>query len=129
MKKIRIAFTLALMTVIMSVLAGCGKETIDGDWILLKEENADGSIYSREYLEEQGITEEYHIDGDTGTYTCHLLGQEIGFDINVVDNGDGSYDFMIGDILFQTANLKGNTLYYVIGEGDDAQTFVFERKK
>ena len=129
MKKIRIAFALALMTAVLSVLAGCGNKTIDGDWIIFKEENADGSIYSREYLEEQGILEEYHIEGDAGTYTCHLLGQDITFDITVVDNGKGSYDFMVGDILFQTVTFKGDSFYYAIGEGDDSQTFVFERKK
>ena len=129
MKKIRIAFALALMTAVLSVLVGCGNKTIDGDWIIFKEENADGSIYSREYLEEQGILEEYHIEGDAGTYTCHLLGQDITFDITVVDNGKGSYDFMVGDILFQTVTFKGDSFYYVIGEGDDSQTFVFERKK
>ena len=129
MKKISIILTTVLMTAMMCVLAGCGGKTIDGDWIILKEENADGSVYSREYLEEQGITEEYHIEGGAGTYTCHLLGQEISFDITVVDNGKGSYDFMIGEILFQSVTFKGNTFYYVIGEGNDAQTFVFERKK
>ena len=129
MKRISIAFALALMTAMMCMLAGCGGKTIDGDWIIFKEENADGSIFSREYLEEKGILEEYHIEGDAGTYTCHLMGKDIGFDIDVIDKGNGTYDFMIGDILFQTVTFKGDTFTYVVGEGQDAQTFVFERKK
>ena len=128
MKKIRFLLAAVLMTVVMAALAGCGNKTIDGDWIILKEENADGSVYSREYLEDKGITEEYHIEGETGTYTCHLLGKEISFDITVVDKGNDTYDFMAGDIVFQTVTLKGKTFYYVVGEGNDAQTFVFERK-
>lgn len=116
--------------VIMSVmLSGCGNATIEGDWVLVKEEFADGEIMNQSELEEIGIAETYRISGDQVEYTCLLLGTEINLDMDLVDNGDGTYEFKVGEISFATVTLKRNTFFYVVGEGDDATTFYYERQK
>ena len=125
MKKIRIMIAAALMTAMMAVLAGCGNKTLEGDWILKTETDASGDVMTREELEEKGISESYHIEGNVATYNCHLLGNDISFDLDVVDKGDGRYDFMVNDYVFQSVKFKGDVFYYVAGEGKDAVSFVF----
>ena len=129
MKKIRIMIAAALMTAMMAVLAGCGNKTLEGDWILKTETDASGVVMTREELEEKGISESYHIEGNVATYNCHLLGNDISFDLDVVDKGDGRYDFMVNDYIFQSVTFKGDVFSYVAGEGKDAVAFVFERVK
>ena len=129
MKKARIILTVLTAAVMMCLIAGCGKKTLDGDWTLLREENADGSVYTREDLKEMGISEHYHIGDDKAEYTCMLLGKEISFELDVVESGKNVYEFYAGDLLFQTVTLKGDIMTYGVGEGDDAQIFVFERDK
>ena len=129
MKKIRIMIAVALMTAMMAVLAGCGNKTLEGDWILKTETDASGVVMTREELEEKGISESYHIEGNVATYNCHLLGNDISFDLDVVDKGDGKYDFMVNDYVFQNVTFKGDVFSYVAGEGKDAVAFVFERVK
>ena len=129
MKKIRIMIAAALMTAMMAVLAGCGNKTLEGDWILKTETDASGVVMTREELEEKGISESYHIEGNVATYNCHLLGNDISFDLDVVDKGDGRYDFMVNDYVFQSVTFKGDVFSYVAGEGKDAVAFVFERVK
>lgn len=129
MKKIRIMIAAALMTAMMAVLAGCGNKTLEGDWILKTETDASGVVMTREELEEKGISESYHIEGNVATYNCHLLGNDISFDLDVVDKGDGKYDFMVNDYVFQSVTFKGDVFSYVAGEGKDAVAFVFERVK
>lgn len=128
MKRFRVLSVLLAAVMLLS-LAGCGKATIEGDWVLVKETWGDGSVWSKEQLEDEGIAETYHIEGDTVSYTCHVLGQDIKFDMDLVDNGDGTYTFKIGDIVFATATLKKNTFSYTVGEGKDASTMYFERQK
>ena len=129
LNKIRIISVVMLMTVMMAVLAGCGKKTLDGDWIIRSETDKSGIVLTREELEEKGVVETYHIEGETATYNCTLLGNDISFDLNVVDKGDGKYDFMVNDFVFQSVTLSGDIFSYVTGEGEDAVAFVFERVK
>ena len=129
MKKISIILTAVLMTIMMAVLAGCGKKTLDGDWIIRSETDTSGVVMTREELEEKGVVENYHIEGDVATYNCTLLGNDITFDLDVVDKGDGKYDFMVNDFVFQSVTLSGDIFSYVTGEGEDAVAFVFERVK
>ena len=129
MKKISIILTAVLMTAMMCVLAGCGKKTLDGDWIIRSETDTSGVVMTREELEEKGVVETYHIEGDVATYNCTLLGNDITFDLDVVDKGDGKYDFMVNDFVFQSVTLSGDIFSYVTGEGEDAVAFVFERVK
>ena len=127
LNKIRIISVVILMTVMMAVLAGCGKKTLDGDWIIRSETDKSGIVLTGEELEEKGVVETYHIEGETATYNCTLLGNDISFDLNVVDKGDGKYDFMVNDFVFQSVTFKGDIFSYIAGEGDDAVVFVFER--
>jgi hypothetical protein len=129
MKKISIILTTVLMTIMMAVLAGCGKKTLDGDWIIRSETDTSGVVMTREELEEKGVVETYHIEGDVATYNCTLLGNDITFDLDIVDKGDGKYDFMVNDFVFQSVTLSGDIFSYVTGEGEDAVAFVFERVK
>ena len=129
MKKISIILTAVLMTAMMCVLAGCGKKTLDGDWIIRSETDTSGVVMTREELEEKGVVETYHIEGNVATYNCTLLGNDITFDLDVVDKGDGKYDFMVNDFVFQSVTLSGDIFSYVTGEGEDAVAFVFERVK
>lgn len=129
MKKISIILTAVLMTIMMAVLAGCGKKTLDGDWIIRSETDTNGVVMTREELEEKGVVETYHIEGNVATYNCTLLGNDITFDLDVVDKGDGKYDFMVNDFVFQSVTLSGDIFSYVTGEGEDAVAFVFERVK
>ena len=127
LKKIRIISVVMLMTVMMAVLAGCGKKTLDGDWIIRSETDKSGIVLTREELEEKGVVETYHIEGNIATYNCTLLGNDISFDLDIVDKGDGKYDFMVNDFVFQSVTFSGDIFSYIAGEGDDAVVFVFER--
>ena len=127
LNKIRIISVVMLMTVMMAVLAGCGKKTLDGDWIIRSETDKSGIVLTREELEEKGVVETYHIEGNIATYNCTLLGNDISFDLDIVDKGDGKYDFMVNDFVFQSVTFSGDIFSYVAGEGDDAVVFVFER--
>ena len=127
LNKIRIISVVMLMTVMMAVLAGCGKKTLDGDWIIRSETDKGGIVLTREELEEKGVVETYHIEGNIATYNCTLLGNDISFDLDIVDKGDGKYDFMVNDFVFQSVTFSGDIFSYIAGEGDDAVVFVFER--
>ena len=130
MKKVRIALMLVMIIIMSIMITGCGNATIEGDWVLVKEEFADGEVLNQSELEKEGISEKYHISGDKVGYTCMLFGQEINLELDLVDNGDGTYDFVIGDLSFVSAvKLKRNTFTYVTGEGDNEATFTFERQK
>lgn len=129
MKKVRLAMILVTIIIMSIMITGCGNATIEGDWVLVKEEFEDGEVLNQSELEEQGISEKYHISGDKVDYTCLVLGQEINLEMELIDNGDGTYEFRIGNISFATATLKRNTFTYDIGEGNDAATFTFERQK
>lgn len=127
LKKIRFIPVIMLMAFMMAVLTACGKKSLEGDWIIRSETDTSGTVLTREELEQKGVVETYHIEGDIATYNCTLLGKDITFDLDVVDKGDGNYDFMVNEYVFQSVTLKGDVFTYVAGEGDDAVAFVFER--
>lgn len=127
MKRIKSLTAVLMMVSMLVILTGCGKKTLEGDWVIRSETDSSGTVLSREELEEKGVFETYHIEGDTATYNCTLLGSDISFDLDVVDKGDGNYDFMVNEYVFQSVTLKGDIFTYVTGEGDDAVAFVFER--
>lgn len=127
MKKIKSLTAVLMMVSMLVILTGCGKKTLEGDWVIRSETDSSGTVLTREELEEKGVFETYHIEGDTATYNCTLLGSDISFDLDVVDKGDGNYDFMVNEYVFQSVTLKGDIFTYVTGEGDDAVAFVFER--
>lgn len=127
MKRIKSLTAVLMMVSMLVILTGCGKKTLEGDWVIRSETDSSGTVLSREELEEKGVFETYHIEGDTASYNCTLLGSDISFDLDVVDKGDGNYDFMVNEYVFQSVTLKGDIFTYVTGEGDDAVAFVFER--
>ena len=129
MRKIRIAIIAAVVSVIMFALTGCGKETIQGDWQLVKEVDADGTVYLQEDLEDLGVAESYHIEEDVVSYTCHVMGQDISFDMDLVDTGNNQYQFKLKDMVFATVTLKGDTFTYTVKSEEEVDTMYFERVK
>lgn len=129
MRKIRITLIAAVVSVIMFALAGCGKETIQGDWQLVKEVDADGTVYTQEDLEDIGVAESYHIEEDVVSYTCHVMGQDISFDMDLVDTGNNQYQFKLKDMVFATVTLKGDTFTYTVKGEEEVDTMYFERVK
>ena len=129
MRKIRITLIAAVVSVIMFALTGCGKETIQGDWQLVKEVDADGTVYLQEDLEEIGVAESYHIEEDVVSYTCHVMGQDISFDMDLVDTGNNQYQFKLKDMVFATVKLKGDTFTYTVKGEEEVDTMYFERVK
>lgn len=127
MRKIRITLIAAVVSVIMFALTGCGKETIQGDWQLVKEVDADGTVYTQEDLEEIGVAESYHIEEDVVSYTCHVMGQDISFDMDLVDTGNNQYQFKLKDMVFATVTLKGDTFTYTVKGEEEVDTMYFER--
>lgn len=128
MKKFRVLSVLMMLVMVFS-LAGCGSQTIEGDWVLVKEVWGDGTVIDKDELKEEGIGETYHIEGEDVKYTCLVMGKEINLNMKLVENSDGTYTFQIGTIDFATVTFKGNKLQYTIGEGNDASTMYFERQK
>ena len=113
----------------MVMLAGCGKSTIQGDWVLVKEVDKDGTVLTQSDLEDLGIAESYHIEENVVTYTCNLMGKDITFDLDLIDNGDNTYDFMLKEWAFATVTLKGDTFTYTVEGEEESDTMYFERVK
>ena len=129
MRKIRITLIAAVVLVILFALTGCGKETIQGDWVLVKEVDADGTVYTQEDLEDIGVAESYHIEEDVVSYTCHVMGRDISFDMDLVDTGNNQYQFKLKDMVFATVTLKGDTFTYTVKGEEEVDTMYFERVK
>ncbi len=127
MRKIRATVLLFMIAITMVVLAGCGKSTIQGDWVLVKEVDKDGTVLTQSDLEDLGIAESYHIEEDVVTYTCNLMGKDITFDLDLIDNGDNTYDFMLKEWVFATVTLKGDTFTYTVEGEEESDTMYFER--
>ena len=129
MKIIKNSFVAAIVIAAVFALTGCGKETIQGDWVLVKEVDADGTVYTQEDLEDIGVAESYHIEEDVVSYTCHVMGQDISFDMDLVDTGNNQYQFILKDMVFATVTLKGDTFTYTVKGEEEVDTMYFERVK
>ncbi len=129
MIKIRTAISFIMLTAAMLVFIGCGKSTILGDWVLVKEVDTDGTVLNRSELEDLGVAESYHIEDDVVSYTCNLMGKDISFDLELVDNGDNTYDFVLKDFVFAKVTLKGDTFTYTVEGEEESNTMYFERVK
>ncbi|MCR5598655.1 MAG: hypothetical protein K6G19_10810 [Lachnospiraceae bacterium] len=129
MRKIKTAISFIMIAAAMLVLTGCGKSTIQGDWVLVKEVDADGTVLNQSELKDLGIAESYHIEDDIVSYTCNLMGKDISFDLELVDNGNNTYDFMFKDLVFASVTLKGDTFTYTVEGGEESDTMYFERVK
>lgn len=118
-----------MVMVAMLVFTGCGKSTIQGDWVLVKEVDANGTELNQKDLEDLGVAESYHIEEDVARYTCKLMGKDISFDLDLVDNGDNTYDFKLKDMVFASVTLKGDTFTYTVEGAEESDTMYFERVK
>ncbi|MBR6345161.1 MAG: hypothetical protein IKR70_05455 [Lachnospiraceae bacterium] len=127
MKIIKNSFVAAIVIAAVFALTGCGKETIQGDWQLVKEVDADGTVYTQEDLEDMGVAESYHIEEDVVSYTCHVMGQDISFDMDLVDTGNNQYQFKLKDMVFATVTLKGDTFTYTVEGEAESDIMYFER--
>ena len=72
------------------------------------------------------------ISGTEVVYTCEttLMEKPIVITFELEDLGDNKYNFVIpGGFVFVTAEVIGNTMTYVAGEGEDSSRMVFKRAK
>ena len=109
---------------------GCEEKGIEGDWVLVEEVTADGEVMKAKDLKEEGISEEYSIEGDVVHYTCNmaLLNKPVEFDLKLEETGKNEYDFKLNSIVFASVKLKGDTFTYTAGEGDSSSLMKFKRK-
>lgn len=125
MKKI-----LLLLSILMSAifLTACGKEeTLDGKWVLTRQELADGTVLKGKDVK---IYESYEINGDTATFTSIVDGLgETNLDLTVEQIGDNEYQFVIRNRLnFTTGKLEGKYLKCTVGGGSNASIYIYEKK-
>ena len=112
-------------------LSGCGNKGIEGTWVLTEEYEADGTKITSKELEEQGVSETYEINGTAVVYTCEMksMKKPIVINFELEDLGDNKYNFKLnGNVTFASPTVKGNTMTYEVGEGEDYMKMVFKRK-
>ncbi len=128
----RVTSFIAILMLGLFVLAGCGKEGIEGTWVLTKEIDAAGVSMSGDELSDVGVAEQYEITGNSVVYTLNTTyaKQPIVIDLELKDLGGGQYEFNLpsGGYTFATVTVKGNTMTYEVGEDSDKMTMVFKRK-
>ena len=120
-------FTLAVLTAIsILIFVSCGKqETIDGKWVLTKQEYDGGTVIKGDDL---STYESYEIDGAKGTFTSvtDSLGTK-SFDVAVEEIGENEYQFKISDrLVFSTGTLEGKQIVF---RYDSGTVFYFEKEK
>ena len=126
MKKIKAA---ALVLCFSLLFICCGKkETIDGKWVMVKQEFSDGTKLKGDSL---GAYECYEISGSQASYTCRTdaFGEK-SFDMTVEEISQGEYQFKISDrLVFSTGKIQGKYLVFAFGEGKEADHFYFAKEK
>ena len=127
MRKIRTLLVVIMMVSMLAVLSGCGKKTIDGNWILFERQWGDGYFQVQSSLmEEFGYYEEYYIEGDSGHTSGTNGGEEFYYDFTVNELGNGSYEFLYEDGSFETVTLKDGWLYvFVPAEDEDSHDYTY----
>ena len=131
-KLIKLTALVLIVVFGMVFAAGCSNKGIEGTWILKEEYDSSGKKISSKELEEIGVSERYDISGTEVVYTCEttLMEKPIVITFELEDLGDNKYNFVIpGGFVFVTAEVKGNTMTYVAGEGKDSSRMVFKRAK
>ena len=99
--------------------------------MLTEEYEADGTKITSKELEEQGVSETYEINGKAVVYTCEMksMKKPIVINFELEDLGDNKYNFKLnGNVTFASPTVKGNTMTYEVGEGEDYMKMVFKRK-
>ena len=128
---VRITAVLLLAVFALS-FTGCANKGIEGTWVLVEEYQADGKKISSKELEELGVSETYEIENGQVKYTVSMkeVKKPISIKMELEDLGGNRYNFNIskGKVTFATAEVKGNTMTYYVGEGDGRMKMVFKRK-
>ena len=131
MKKIKyFDIWIASLVLLISLLCGCGNKGIEGTWVLTEEHFSDGTTFTAKDLAEEGISEKYEISGETAKYICEisLADKPIEIEFVVEDLGNNRYNIQLeSGFTFATAEVKGNTMTYTVGE-DDPTEMVFKRQ-
>ena len=128
---IKFVSVIAFVVVGLFVFAGCGNKGIEGTWVLVEEYESDATKVTADELKDLGISEKYVVSGTEAEYTCELAISEkpITMTFIVEQTGDNTYDFKISDdFVFVSPEVHGNTMSYVVGEGDDSMKMVFKRQ-
>lgn len=128
----KIIAVITVLTLSVFAFAGCGGKGIEGTWVLAEEYEADGTRVPDEKLKEAGISETYEIKDGTVKYTLEMSSAKkpIVMEFELEELGGNKYNFNIpnGNFTFVTAEVKGNTMSYTVGEDEDAMKMVFKRK-
>ena len=128
----KIIAVITVLTLSVFVFAGCGGKGIEGTWVLTEEYEADGTRVPDEELKAAGISETYEIKDGTVKYTLEMSSAKkpIVMEFELEELGGNKYNFNIpkGNFTFVTAEVKGNTMTYTVGEDEDAMKMVFKRK-
>lgn len=132
-KEISVRVTAALLMVIcVFSLAGCGNKGIEGTWVLVEEYQADGKKISGKELEDLGVSEKYEIENGEVKYTLTMkeAKKPVTIKFTLEELGNNKYNFKLGKgkITFATAEVKGNTMSYYVGEGKNRMKMVFKRQ-
>ena len=132
-KEISVRVTAALLMVIcVFSLAGCGNKGIEGTWVLVEEYEADGKKISGKELEDLGISEKYEIENGEVKYTLTMkeAKKPVTIKFTLEELGNNKYNFKLGKgkITCATAEVKGNTMSYYVGEGENRMKMVFKRQ-
>lgn len=126
-KRKSLKLTAFLTLLLLICLVSCGKEeSIEGKWVLTRQEFPDGSVYEKDSLKSY---ESYDIHGDSAEYLCRAPGakKDITFTLTVVEISEKEYQFKINDnLVFTTGKLEGKKLKF---EFDEGEFFYFEKEK
>ena len=126
---------LLIASVIFMLLfcAGCAKQGIDGNWVKTEIIESDGTILKDDDI---GPYEAYTIEGDRAWYStsAEVNGKEVGIELALIENNDGTYDFRVvvdgrvSDRLSILKNVKfsGDKM---TAEMNNGEKFVFKRQK
>ena len=129
---VKVISVLLIICLGLFAFAGCKDKGIEGTWILKEEYDSDGKKISSEELKEIGVSEKYEISGTEVKYTCEskLLKKPVTITFELEDLGNNLYSFkMSSGFVFATAQVKGNTMTYIVGTGKNQTKMIFARQK
>lgn len=129
---VKVISVLLIICLGLFAFAGCKDKGIEGTWILKEEYDSDGKKISSEELKEIGVSEKYEISGTEVKYTCEskLLKKPVTITFELEDLGNNMYSFkMSSGFVFATAQVKGNTMTYIVGTGKNQTKMIFARQK
>lgn len=126
----RLLYAIIVSVYIMLAFTGCGEQSIEGEWVLVKEVTSDGETLSKKDLEEEGIAETYSIYGDNVHYVLEmpLANKPVEIDFTLEKLGDDRYNFIKGNLTFATVTVKGDKMTYTVEGVENSSTMTLKRK-